>query len=383
MFSITEEERLLARQFNTRAKQIFWTNIVKETNPIWHMLEDEVVDWVCRYQFERGLKVDGRLGPSSLIVMMSEDFGGLGGLIIDGKEHDVSGLLVARMFVPNEHVHRVEPDLCCVLSQVELDRECRERLKGNNRVRAHFSIDSSIGKNHESLIIQWADPMRAVPFTPLQETLDYPRQRQCVGIEAETVLLLFQLDSDERRWLRRRPVAKANIAGLSVSQPILYAEQLRAMEHLIAAISEHCQIPHQFPTDEKGYRTDLLSVEELNEFSGFLGKFHYYPQNNEPGVGFVLGLERFFGKLDIADEEGQAKAEIIMQADDYISKMASAREALAQETVKVESFAPTHETDPRFNLSNAIASAYGVGRSGRAARMAQRVQKIDTFKEKD
>lgn len=383
MYSITEEERLLARQFNTRAKQLFWSGVVKESNPIWHMLEDEVVDWVCRYQFERGLRVDGRLGASSLIVMMSESLGGLGGLIVDGKEHDIEGLRVARMFEPNTQTRRVEPDLCCVLSQVELDRECRDRLRGEQRVRAHFSIDSSLGKNKESLIVQWADPMREVPFTPLLETFDYPRQRQCVGIEAETVLLLYQLDGDERRWLRRRPVAKANLAGLSVSQPILYEEQLRALDRLVGAISELCDIPRQFPSDNKGYRSDLLSAEELDDFSGFLGKFHYYPKNNEPGVGFVMALDRLFGEVEIVDQEVETKAEIVMQADDYIEKMASAREALAKETVQVASFKPTHETDPRFNLSNAIASAYGAGRSGRAARMAQRVQKLDTFEEKD
>ena len=83
---LSTEERLLARQFNLRSRQLFWRGIVPESHPAWHMDEESLVDWVCDYQSKHRLLVDGCFGPSTLIVMLAESRGGLGGFIIDGKE---------------------------------------------------------------------------------------------------------------------------------------------------------------------------------------------------------------------------------------------------------------------------------------------------------
>jgi len=376
MTRLSEEERLLAVQFNARARQIFWNAAVPVACPVWRLGDYEIVDWVVEYQERQGLRVDGRLGPSTMIVMMAESRGGLGDMIIDGKE--VEGFRVARMFVPNPTTAAVQPDVCCVLSQSELDRETRDRVNGTGgRIRSHFSIDSSMGRNSESLIIQWADPMRSVGFCPVSESMDYPRQRQCVGIELENVLLLYQLDSDERRWLRRRPVIKAQIGNGFVSQPILYEEQVRALKRLMETLEVHCQIPMVFPKDEAGaYFTGLLDGSVLSEFSGYLAKFHYFSQNNEPGVGFALMLERLFGAIERSEMISERKV-IVMEADKYLSEQEEARQLLAQSVQATQAFVPTHEADPRFNLSAAITQAYGTGKVARAARIAQRCQTVD------
>lgn len=375
---LSTEERLLARQFNLRSRQLFWRGIVPESHPAWHMDEESLVDWVCDYQSKHRLLVDGCFGPSTLIVMLAESRGGLGGFIIDGKEVVMDGVRVARMFVPGNG-QIVKPDLCCVLSIPELDYACRDRVNGRLGVRAHFSIDSSRGPDGESLIVQWADPMRAVPFCPVFETVDYPRRRQCVGVEFETVLLLYQLDSDERRWQRRRPVVKAPIGKRVINQPILYGPQLKAFEHIMDMLEKHLGIPKKYPNLDGTYHTDLLEAEHLEGYSGYLAKFNYFQMNNEPGAGFVDSLDRIFGKLETVEQSVvgiQGNAEAVKPALD-LSRFDDKRQELAGKPEPTSSFVPEHEDGPRFSLAQAIASAYGTGRGARAGRIVDRCRKFD------
>ena len=161
MFS--QEKLQVAQQYNLRARQILWRGIVEESCPIWNLEGAEAIEWIAHFQETRGLRIDGRLGPSSLSVMLSEKLGGIGNIIIGGKE--IENTRVARMFVPNE-APVVSPDCCCILSVPELAYACRDRVLKKNRVRAHFSIESSEGLSGESLIIQWADPLKCVEFCP-------------------------------------------------------------------------------------------------------------------------------------------------------------------------------------------------------------------------
>ncbi len=379
---LSTEDRLMARQFNLRSRQLFWRGIVPDSHPIWHMDEESLVDWVCDYQTKNNLLVDGRLGPSTLITMLANTRGGIGGFIIDGQEVCVEGARVARMFTPSEG-QTVKPDICCILSIPELDYACRDRMLGRLGVRAHFSIDSSNGPSGESLIIQWADPMRAVPFNPVFETVDYPRRRQCVGVEFETVLLLYQLDSDERRWQRRRPVVKAPVGKKVINQPILYAPQLKAFGHIMDVLEQHLGIPKVYPLDANGYNTDLLEAGDLEAYKGYLAKFNYFQMNNEPGAGFVASLEEIFGKLEekpqsqgaqVSSPTAQAQAESSILD---LSKYEAHRKELAEHPEPTSGFIPEHEDGPRFSLSQAIASAYGTGRGARAGRMAARCKKFD------
>lgn len=380
MSQLSQTEREAAKAFNTRARQIFWRGAVEAKCPVWNMTnDDDIVDWVEAFQVKHDLLVDGRLGPSTMIVMMANERGGLGDPIVDGKEVHIDGLRVARMFVPGADLPRVEPEMCCVLSQAELDRETRDRVRGTGgRVRAHFSIDSSRGAHGESLIIQWADPLRQCGFCPVNETFDYPRSRQCIGVEIENVLLLYQLDSDERRWLRRRPVTKAQIGTTGVSQPIIYEEQAKAFERLMSLIVNACGIPNAYPCDETGlYSTALLDGNALNGHKGFIAKYNYFQQNNEPGVGFAMLLERFFGKREAITSDTQAAAAIEMPADNYLANREAAKAELADKPEPTQSFSPKHEEDPRFNLSAAIAAAWQSGKAARGARLADRAKKFD------
>lgn len=380
MALLTEKDRETAIAFNTRARQIFWRGVLPQTSPLMTMSGDEVVEWVCRYQQERDLLVDGRLGPSTLIVMMAEERGGLGDPIIDGKPCHIEGLRVARMFVPGANLPPVKPDLCCILSQSELDRETRDRVRGTGgRIRAHFSIDSSRGAHGESLIIQWADPMREVAFCPVSETGDYPRTRQCIGIEVENITVLYQMDSDERRWLRRRPLVKAQIGQYMVSQPLLYEEQILALERLMAVICERCGIERTYPKKADGtYSTELLTGEELNAQKGYIARYNYFQQNSEPGSGFVVILERLFGKLETAEEIAQkAQASIRMEADAYLEKANEAKAELEAAPQPTKAYSPHHEEDPRFSLSAAIAAAWQSGKAARGARLAERTKQFD------
>lgn len=376
---LSTEDRLLARQFNLRSRQLFWRGIVPDSHPVWHMDEESLVDWVCDYQSKHQLLVDGCFGPSTLIVMLAEGRGGMGGFIVDGQEIVIEGARVARMFVPGNG-QTVKPDLCCILSMPELDYACRDRVNGRLGVRAHFSIDSSRGPSGESLIVQWADPMREVPFCPVFETVDYPRRRQCVGIEFETVLLLYQLDSDERRWQRRRPVVKAPIGKRVINQPILYPAQLKAFGHIMDVLEQHLDIPKKYPILGGNYHTDLLEAAELEGYRGYLAKFNYFQMNNEPGAGFVASLESIFGKLSVAEVAASGvikpESEVTKPVLD-MARFADKRQELSDHPEPTSSFIPDHEDGPRFNLAQAIASAYGTGRGARAGRMVDKCKKFD------
>ena len=372
---LSTEARFQAQQFNMRARQIFWRGILPDNHPLWNMDQDSAVDWICDFQTKNQLLCDGRFGPSSLIVFMANTLGGMGGFIIDGKEITIEGARVARMFTASPET-KVEPDLCCLLSIPEIDYISRDRVNGKARIRAHFSIDSSEGPEHESLIIQWADPLREVPFSPVAETVDYPRKRHCIGIEIENVLLLYQLDSDERRWLRRRPVIKANIGKKLINQPIIYDAQIKALDHILDVLEKHAGIARTFPSQNGEYNTDLL--ESLDNYKGCLAKFNYFLMNNEPGAGLVPHLETLFGKLDeVSAELQESQADTSSAQAPDLSRFGAQKQELAQKKEPTASFIPTHEDGPRFNLTHAIAAAYASGKAARAGRIAEKVKKFD------
>ncbi len=379
MTALTSEARQIARQFNMRARQIFWPGIVPETSPLWRLDDDSRVDWVLEYQQQRQMLADGRFGPSCLITMMAESLGGVGGFIIDGKEIQVENTRVARMFVPSDGT-RVTPDLCCFLSIPELDHICRERLNRRTPVRAHFSIDTSVGLHQQGLIVQWADPMRSVPFSPTFETIDYPRKRQCVGIEIENVLLLYQLDSDERRWLKRRPVIRAKIGNREISQPAVYDHQIRALECILDVLEKYAGIPKTFPNFNGDYITAILEDDQIADYRGCLAKFNYILMNNEPGAGLVPWIENVFGKLEktSAEESDEIDAEPVLPASMVdLSQFESRKKELSEAPQPTSTFLPAYEDGPRFSLSNAIAAAYASGKVARAGRIAERAKKFD------
>ena len=379
-----------AKSYNRRARQLFWRGAVSQTYPVWSMTDDELCDWIADYQSAHGLLADGKLGVSTMIVMMGESLGGLGDIIIGGNEVHIEGLRVVRMFKPDAGLADVKPDLCCILSQPELDRAVRERLDALSQNRAHFSIDSSIGTANESLIIQWADPLKAVSFCPAKVTDNYPVMRQCIGVEFENALLGFQLDSDERRWDKRRPYVRAQLGNVVIRQPALYDEQIAAFERLKKVLVEKCGIADTFPRGDDGsFVTHELSCETLSQTCGFVARFHYAQQNNEPGVGFVVHLERLFGPSDAAvhhdktsekREDSQKGTDLAAPSHSVARSTQCPDEKLPQETLEstpTTTYSPHIEEDPRFSLSAAIAAAWQSGKAARGARMAERMRHFD------
>lgn len=390
--ALTTEDRLQARQFNMRARQIFWRGILPDTHPLYHLDEDAIVDWVLEFQKSYHLLQDGKFGPSSLITFMANTRGGIGNFIIDGKEINDPGARVARMFTAAPNATKVAPDLTCLLSIPELDYISRDRYNGRAKIRAHFSIDSSIGPDNESLIIQWADPLREVPFTPTTETVDYPRRRQCVGIEIENVLLLYQLDSDERRWLRRRPIIRAGIGNKIINQPMIYDQQIKALKRILRVLEQYADIPQTFPVANNIYRTDLLEENEILNYKGCLAKFNYFLINNEPGAGLVPHLETLFGGLsqpeantsgDVASDAASEQAPHIAPLPKEppkpidLTQFEAQKAELAKNKTPTSTFVPTSEDIPKFNLANAIASAYASGKAGRAGRIVEKCSKFE------
>ncbi len=376
---LTSEARQIARQFNMRARQIFWPGIVPENSPLWRLDDDSRIDWILDYQQQRQMLADGCFGPSCLITMMAESIGGVGGFIIDGKEVQVENTRVARMFVPTDGP-RVSPDLCCFLSIPELDHICRERINRRTPVRAHFSIDTSVGLHNQGLIVQWADPMRAVPFSPSFEAIDYPRKRQCVGVEIENVLLLYQLDSDERRWLKRRPVIRAKIGPREISQPAVYDHQIHALETILDVLEKHAGIPKTYPNYNGEYISAILEEDQIAEYHGCLAKFNYILMNNEPGAGLVPWFETVFGKLEkkSPEELDEAEAEAALPSSLVdLSQFESRKKELSDTPQPTTTFLPSYEDGPRFSLANAIAAAYASGKVARAGRIADRARKFD------
>lgn len=372
---LTTEERLLAVQFNLRARQLFWRGLLPENHEAYGLDGDALVDWVLAYQAEHELAQDGCLGPSTLLTVAAMARGGVGGAIIGGREVAIEGARVARMFLPGDEAE-VKPDVCCVLSMPEIAKTTRERLAGNARKRVHFSIDSSKGCSECSLIVQWADPLRAVPFCPVRETDDYPKGRQCVGIEVENFLMLYQIDADERHWRRRRPMVKATIQNKAVSQPVLYPAQVRALDALLDALSRELDIPKAFPMKDGEYDHSLLDGDVLDGFRGCLARYHYISANNEPGAGFSVSVETLFGKIERAREETQKSEESVVALFDG-SQFDEARRELAGHPEPTATFGVVHESEAPFNLSDAIAAAYAAGSGARAARLAERCRKFD------
>lgn len=374
---LNNEERQAAKQFNMRAKQIMWRGILPQTDPLWHKTDDEIIEWTLDYQSSHQLRPDGKLGPSTLITWISEKFGaGIGGAIIGGREIPLENLRVARMFVPDKNVeHAANPDLACILSIPELLYVCRDRMMKNARLRAHFSIDSSCGQHDQSLVIQWADPLSAVTFCPTQETADYPKQRQCVGIELENVLILYQLDADERQWSKRRSVIKSEIGGKTITQPALYPSQIRALSELLNILNRELGIPRTYPILSNHYRTDLMNAEELANYQGCLARFNYFLVNNEPGAGFSEVIPALFGEITSIEDEDlspQTEAQTFDHFQDLTSKFDEQREELSNYSTTSSTFVTTHDDIPKFNLSHAIAHALQSGKSARAARISSK-----------
>lgn len=372
---LTTEERLLAVQFNLRARQLFWRGLLPENHEAFGIDGDALVDWVLAFQAANDLAQDGCLGPSTLITIAALARGGVGGAIVGGREVAIDGVRVARMFVPGDEA-AVVPDVCCVLSMPEIAKATRERLAGNAKKRVHFSIDSSKGCRECSLIVQWADPLRAVPFCPERETDDYPRGRQCVGVEVENFLMLYQIDADERHWRRRRPMVKATIQHKVVSQPVLYRAQVRALDALLDMFARELGIPKVFPMKDGEYDNSLLDGDVLDGFRGCLARYNYISVNNEPGAGFAASLETIFGEIDRKSEKKSEVARPVVPMFDS-SQFDEARRTLAEHPEPTATFGIAHEVDAPFNLSDAIAAAYLTGRGARAARLAERCKKFD------
>lgn len=373
---LTTEERLLAVQFNLRARQLFWRGLLPENHEAFGLEGDALVDWVLAFQAENDLAEDGCLGPSTLLTLAAMARGGVGGAIVGGREVRMDGVRVARMFTSaNEAV--VSPEVCCILSMPEIAKVTRDRLSGAVKKRAHFAIDSSKGRNNCSLVVQWADPLREVPFCPTHETEDYPKGRPCIGIEMENFLMLHQIDADERHWRRRRPMVKATIQNKGVSQPILYPAQVTALSKLLSMLEKEVGIPKVFPMKNGDYENSLLDGDVLDGFKGCLARYHYIQVNNEPGAGFAASLETLFGKLEkkeVAKDGSKRESEVSLFD---ASQFEAQRRQLAENPEPTATFGISHETDAPFNLSHAIAAAYATGKSARAARLAERCKKYD------
>lgn len=374
MQNLSADQIQTAKTFNTRARQIFWRGAVPQTCPVWGLDDDAALVWITEFQQKHGLLQDGRLGPNTMICMMALERSGLGGLILGGKEVTCDDVLVARMFVPNESLKEVSPQIACILSMPEMDRETRERVHGSARIRAHFSIDSSRGAHNKSLIIQWADPLKEVGFCPTNETIDYPKMIPCIGIELENVLLQYQLDMDERRWLRRRGFAKADVGGSLASQPIYYPEQIATLDVLMQALQEHCNIPRTFPLNGSSYETYCHDASQFKDWHGYLARFNYHQRHNEPGSGFVAQLETLFGKLQSGDTGQKQARKIDMPAQNYLNSTAQEREKIQDKLESTPNFIPSADPDPRFNLTQAITMARRGGKQSRAARLIQRYE---------
>ena len=101
---LTTEERLLAVQFNLRARQLFWRGLLPENHEAFGLDGDALVDWVLAFQAANDLAQDGCLGPSTLLTIAALARGGVGGAIVGGREVAIDGVRVARMFVPGDEV---------------------------------------------------------------------------------------------------------------------------------------------------------------------------------------------------------------------------------------------------------------------------------------
>lgn len=373
---LTTDERLVATQYNLRARQLFWRGLLPENHPAWALSGEALNDWVLDFQTQNDLVADGCMGPSTLLTIAAMQRGGVGGFIFDGKEVCVDNIRVARMFTTDSSQPAVvQPNLICVLCMPEIARTTRDRLNGSAKIRAHFSIDSAMGNHGTSLVVQWADPLRSAPFCPVSETGDYPKNRQCIGVEMENFLLMYQIDADDRQWRRRRTTVKATINKKAVAQPLLYPSQISALQKTLEAIEKAAHIPHRFPIVDHRYQTDMISGDELDTFEGTLGKFNYIDANHEPGAGFACSLETLFGKLEAPENKKIDKVDAKSLFDR--SQFEEQRAALAAQPQPTTTFQVKHEDTPRFNLNQAIAAAYAAGRGARAARIAERCKKFD------
>ena len=379
---LSNEARIQAKQYNMRARQILWRGILPESHDFWRLNDEEIIDRTLDYQTQHDLKPDGRFGPAALMTWLAEEKGGgIGGVILGGEEIRAENLRVARMFKPDNRLTKAEPDLACILTIPELAYACRDRMNQKTAIRAHFSIDSSEGNFGESTIIQWADPLFAVPFCPTTETMDYPRQRQCVGIELENVLLLYQLDADERQWAKRRKTVKSVIGDKTINQPALYPCQIKALDRLLTILEKNAGIPRAYPSQNGQYLTALLDGDQLASHKGCLAKYHYFTMNHEPGAGFAEKITELFGEPNdrrpVATPEPEPVQEENRDRQILTRKLNTQQQDLANFATTSASFAPAHEDTPRFNLSRAIAQAYQTGKAARAARISRKSSQND------
>ena len=177
--------------------------------------------------------------------------------------------------------------------------------------------------------------------------------------------------------MRRRATIRAEIGDKLVSQPALYDAQVKALQHLLSILCKETEIPLKFPVQDDHYFTGLLTEDDVRNFKGILGKFNYFVMNHEPGAGFATALESLFGQTKPSTNQ-----QVTEDSTEFLHKepsfslsdvMIEAREELSCSSAPTRSFLPDHEDLPRFNLSKAIASAYGKG--GRAERMTEKLKK--------
>ena len=283
-----------AKDFNDWAKRFLWPFNLPEACPVLDLdaASEACIEWIKAFQTQSGLRKDGYLGPSTIHALVAEQLGGMHtSLLINGEEFEI-GSPVARFFTTSS-TEEVKPDLMVLLSSGELLRMARERRDGKKGLRSHFSIDASRGADGQSLIIQWADPGRAVGFVPASEDDDYPAARMAVGIELENPLTQYSRRSEMRKWLRAREMVTEEIDGRRVRSLEYHPEQIKALKALIGSLSEILDIPMVLPTSGRGFDT-RLAPELARKFQGCLARFHFKNVLGEPGAGVVRAAHQIF-----------------------------------------------------------------------------------------
>jgi hypothetical protein len=290
-------------QYNSWARQILWANTLPEACPASGMdaASEACVAWVTEFQQAHGLRVDGLLGPGTLLACISVYGGGRwsgpGPAIIGGREADW-GWPVWRMptlGVVERGPQPTAPDLIALLSIGELDRVAKRRVQPKPEgLRAHFSVDASRGRSGEGMILQWADPAMASPFSPSGQLGDYPSGRVAVGVEVEDPLGPHYREREGKTRLRERDLCSAFIAGMTVRQLGLFPEQVTALGRLLGALTAALDIPMAFPQSADGLFETGCEPARFSTWRGVAARFHWHNRNSEPGAGVVEALPSLF-----------------------------------------------------------------------------------------
>lgn len=300
-------------KYNSWARQILWANALPPTCPV-HRMDPESKAcemWVREFQETHGLFVDGLLGPTVVLAcagVYGEGMGGFGALIIGGEKIALD-VPVLRLFdVSASAEESVAPDVITLLSIAEVHREARRRVKGQG-IRSHFSIDGSKGRDGHSLIIQWADPLRAVSFLPVGKHGDYPEGRAAVGVELENPLAMHYREREGRIRLRQRDRVTATVGNMSARQLGYFPEQMSALDRLLTALSGIPGLSTSFPRGPIGEFLTDCDPERWGTWKGVLARFHYHNRLNEPGASLVPYLPFLFGsEVERADAVSIAEA---------------------------------------------------------------------------